>query len=89
MFSAVTRQSGVIRAGDEDELADVTGALLSLPLPRGNRVGILTIGGGFGVMAAEACEREGLSIAPYNQALLPNWTKSCLHDGRTATRLTW
>ena len=70
VFSAVTRQSGVIRVGDEDELADVTGALLSLPLPRGNRVGILTIGGGFGVMAAEACEREGLSIAPLHSSTL-------------------
>jgi acyl-CoA synthetase (NDP forming) len=63
VYAAAFRQAGVIRADDDDELCDVVSALLNQPLPRGNRVGILTIGGGMGVVAAEACEREGLEIA--------------------------
>lgn len=63
VLAAVFKQTGVIKVNDEEELCDVILSLLSQPLPRGNRVGILTIGGGFGVMAAEACEREGLVIA--------------------------
>ncbi len=63
VYAAAFRQAGVIRADDDDELCDVVVALLNQPLPRSNRVGILTIGGGLGVVAAEACEREGLNIA--------------------------
>jgi acetyltransferase len=53
----------VIRVDDDDELCDVVTALLYQPLPRSNRIGILTIGGGLGVVAAEAGEKEGLEIA--------------------------
>lgn len=63
-YAAAFKQAGVIRVDDDDELCDVVLALLNQPLPRSNRVGILTIGGGLGVVAAEACEREGLKIAP-------------------------
>ena len=47
---------------DDDELCDVVTALLYQPLPHGRKIGILTIGGGLGVMSAEACEKEGLEI---------------------------
>jgi acyl-CoA synthetase (NDP forming) len=63
IYSAAFRQSGVIRAEDEEELADIALGLQYLPLPRGNRVAILTMGGGFGVVAAEICEKEGLEIS--------------------------
>ncbi len=64
VYVAAFRQAGVIRVDDDDELCDTVIALLTQPLPRNNRIGILTIGGGPGVVAAEACEREGLEIAP-------------------------
>lgn len=64
VYAAAFRQAGVIRVDDNDELCDVLTALLNQPLPRNNRIGILTIGGGPGVVAAEACEQEGLKIAP-------------------------
>ena len=62
VYAAAFRQSGVIRAEDDDELCDVVYALLNSPLPRNNRVGILTIGGGQGALTAEICEREGLAV---------------------------
>lgn len=64
VYTAAFRQAGVIRVDNDDELSDVVSALLNQPLPRNNRVGILTVGGGPGVVAAEACEREGLEITP-------------------------
>jgi acyl-CoA synthetase (NDP forming) len=64
VYSGAFKQAGVIRVKDEGELCDVATALLNQPLPRGNRVGVLTIGGGLGVVAAEACEKAGLEIAP-------------------------
>lgn len=63
VYAAAFKQAGVIRVEDDDELSDVVAALLHQPLPRGNRVGIVTVGGGLGVMAAEATEREGLEVA--------------------------
>jgi acyl-CoA synthetase (NDP forming) len=63
IYTAAFKQAGVIRAEDEEDLCGMAVALLNQPLPRGNRIGILTFGGGFGVMAAEACEKEGLKIA--------------------------
>jgi acyl-CoA synthetase (NDP forming) len=62
VYTAAFRQTGVIRAEDDDELCDVMFALVNCPLPRSNRVGILSIGGGQGVLTAEACENEGLII---------------------------
>jgi acyl-CoA synthetase (NDP forming) len=82
VYSAAFRQAGVIRVNDEEELCDVAQALLNQPLPRGRRVAILTMGGGFGVVTAEACEKEGLTIASLeadtveklNGILPPRWS---------------
>jgi len=62
VYTAAFKQSGVIRVEDDDELCDVVYALLNSPLPRSNRVGILSIGGGPAAMTTEACEKEGLAI---------------------------
>lgn len=64
VYDAVFKQTGVIRTDEVEELFDVALALLKVPLPRGNRVGILTFGGGFGCVASDACERLGLNVAP-------------------------
>lgn len=60
--TAAFKQSGVIRVEDDDELIDTIYSLRNGPLPRNNRVGILTIGGGQGALAAEIFEREGLAV---------------------------
>jgi acyl-CoA synthetase (NDP forming) len=75
VYTAAFRQSGVIRVEDEDELCDVVYALLNSPLPRGNRVGILTIGGGPGAMTAEACEKEALAISTLQQGTISKLDK--------------
>ena len=70
VYSAAFKQSGVIRVEDDDELCDVVYALLNSPLPRGNKVGILSLGGGPGALAAEACEKEGLAIGKLEQSTI-------------------
>ncbi|MDY6834719.1 MAG: CoA-binding protein [Chloroflexota bacterium] len=80
---AALKQSGVIRADEIEELFDISGALLRQPLPRGNRVGILTGGGGHGVVTTDACERLGLQLAKLapetidkiDTFLPPRWSK--------------
>lgn len=70
VYDAAFRQAGVIRVNDDDELCDLLVALLNQPLPRNNGIGILTIGGGLGVVAAEACEQEGLRVAPLSPSTM-------------------
>jgi acyl-CoA synthetase (NDP forming) len=74
IYTAAFNQAGVIRVEDEDELMDVAFFLQNMPLPSGNRVAILTMGGGFGVVTAEVCEREGLEIAKLEQKTLDKLT---------------
>ena len=62
IHNAVFKQAGIIMVEEIYEMIDVAGALLRQPLPQGNRVGILTAGGGFGVLATDACAKMGVDI---------------------------
>ena len=62
VFDAVCRQSGVIRARSLDEMLNIGIAFLRQPLPKGRRVGIVTAGGGWGVLAADACAGLGFDV---------------------------
>ena len=59
---ALFRQSGVIRTDTLEELFDVAALLVNQPLPRGNRVGIITNAGGPGILCADTCETRGLEV---------------------------
>lgn len=58
------RQCGVIRVNEIESLFDVAAALRRSPLPRGNRVAILTGGGGLGCVTSDACGQVGLNVGP-------------------------
>ena len=62
VVDALLRQAGVIRTGTLEELFDVAMLLAHQPVPRGRRVGILTNAGGPGILAADACEAQGLEL---------------------------
>jgi acetate---CoA ligase (ADP-forming) len=65
---ALFRQSGVIRTDTLEELFDVASLLVNQPLPRGNRVGIITNAGGPAILCADACEARGLEIPVLSEA---------------------
>ena len=60
--NALFRQSGVIRTDTLEEMFDVAALLVNQPLPKGNRVGIITNAGGPGILCADACEARGLEV---------------------------
>ena len=60
---ALFRQAGVVRADTMHELFDVAALLSSQPAPRGDRVAIVTNGGGPGILCADACQAGGLDVA--------------------------
>ncbi len=62
------RQSGVIRTDTLEEMFDVATLLANQPLPPGRRVAIVTNAGGPGILAADACEANGLVLAQLSEA---------------------
>ena len=59
---ALFNQAGVIRTDTLGEFFDVATLLANQPRPKGNRVAILTNGGGPGILCADACEADGLIV---------------------------
>jgi acetyl coenzyme A synthetase (ADP forming)-like protein len=62
------RQAGIIRTDTLEEMFDVAQLLAQQPLPQGRRVGIVTNAGGPGILAADACEARGLTLAMLAEA---------------------
>jgi len=62
-FETAFKQAGVIRARSMEELFDFAMAFARAPLPRNDRVAVLTNAGGPGIMASDAIERVGLRLA--------------------------
>lgn len=62
VFDAALRQAGIIRVDSSSELLDMAEAFVKCAPARGNRMAILTDGGGHGVMATDVAERFGLAI---------------------------
>jgi acyl-CoA synthetase (NDP forming) len=62
IYEAAIKQSGAVRASTVNGMLDLAIGFLYLPLPKGNRVGIVTWGGGYGVIASDSCELFGLEV---------------------------
>lgn len=68
VVDALFGQSGVIRTDTLEELFNVAALLAHQPVPRGRRVAILTNAGGPAILAADACEANGLELAVLSEA---------------------
>ena len=62
LTDTLLRQSGVIRTHTLEEMFDVAALLANQPIPTANRVAIVTNAGGPGILAADACEANGLVV---------------------------
>jgi acyl-CoA synthetase (NDP forming) len=62
MFDAMCRQAGIVQVEHSMDLLDLAAAFSSLPLPKGNRVAIMTLGGGWGVVTADLCSENALAL---------------------------
>jgi len=61
-YGAAFKRAGVIRAETFEGLFDLATALAMQPLPKGDKVAIITNAGGPGIMAADAVESAGLKV---------------------------
>ncbi|MBN2159474.1 MAG: CoA-binding protein [Spirochaetes bacterium] len=84
IFESVMRQTGIMMAMNPTELLELSAAFDCYPLPKGNRVGIVTLGGGWGVITADECEERGLVLPPLpdeirsklDKKLPPFWSRA-------------
>ena len=68
LFRAAFRRGGYIEIRDVDDLIDISRILLARKLPAGNRVAVLTLSGGAGVLLADRCIEHGLALPKLSEA---------------------
>jgi len=84
VFNAVCRQAGIVKVDRSMDLLDLAAAFASVPLPRGNRAAIMTLGGGWGVITADLCANYGLEVPALPDEILavldgilpPYWSRA-------------
>jgi len=62
IYDAAFKKMGATRVESPEEMLDVAIGFLTQPLPKGRNVAIITPGGSYGVLCAEACEEDGLNV---------------------------
>ena len=70
VFDAVCRRTGLVRVHDSEAFFDTLSAFESLPLPRGNRLGVLSITGMGCVVTTDACDEYGVALPALKPATL-------------------
>ena len=63
LYKAAFRQKGIIQVEDIQDLVDYGRALRSKRLPRGNRLAIITISGGAGILMTDEIIARGMQMA--------------------------
>ncbi len=66
VWESICRQAGVVQISDLKDMTDSIQAFTYLKPPKGRRVGIIGVGGGFGVLAADECIRAGLAVPEFS-----------------------
>lgn len=84
VFKAACRQAGIVKVDEPMDLLDLSAVFASLPLPKGNRAAIMTLGGGWGVVAADQCSKYGIDVPALSPEIIeridrvlpPYWSKT-------------
>ena len=84
VFTGACRQAGITRAATVEEAFEAAATFATQPLPRGNRVLVLTTAGGWGVVTADAIAGTDLELATLPEDLLtaldgklpPRWSRN-------------
>jgi len=68
IYQALFRQTGAIRADTIEELVEMTRTFATSPLPKGNRLGIVTSSGSLGVMSTDMAVSSGLVVPELSES---------------------
>ena len=75
IYSAAFTQAGVLRVRDMEEFFDAAKALIMQPPAAGKNIAIVTDAGGPGIMAADECELQGLTVKKLSEKTLQKFEK--------------
>jgi acyl-CoA synthetase (NDP forming) len=64
LYEAAFKQTGILQVEDINDIVDYSHAFLSAKPPRGNRVAIITISGGAGILMTDEAIARGLAVQP-------------------------
>lgn len=78
---ALFDQCGVLRVSSVEELFDVGAALSMQPIPKGNRVAIISNAGGPALLATDALVSLGMDVAPFSSAMKTKLKKALSGQG--------
>jgi acyl-CoA synthetase (NDP forming) len=67
IWQTLFKQTGVIPVETLEEAVEQMIAVVNIPPIRGRRVGLIGRGGGFGVIAADLCEKVDLSVPKFDE----------------------
>jgi acetyltransferase len=84
VFTGMCRQAGITRAATVEEAYEAAATFATQPLPRGNRVVVMTTAGGWGVVTADALAKTSLELTPLpadlqteiDTKLPPRWSRN-------------
>lgn len=84
LFESLCRQTGVVSVHQPADMLDASMVFSSLPLPRGRRVAIMTLGGGWGVVTSDLCCDQKLLVEPLSDEIIavldgmlpPYWSRT-------------
>ncbi|THD65276.1 MAG: CoA-binding protein [Bradyrhizobium sp.] len=83
-YDAVFAKYGFIISNDLDEAVTIAALLTTSPMPRGDRVAVLTVSGGGGIWGADTVSMQGLQVPELSQSiqaeirtLIPSYGASC------------
>jgi acyl-CoA synthetase (NDP forming) len=83
-FNAMCSQAGIVKVKQSMDMLDLAATFSSVPLPKGKRVAVMTLGGGWGVITADLCDEHGLVVPELSDDLIktidgilpPYWSRS-------------
>lgn len=67
LWQAAFRQSGLIETHDVEEIVDFAKIARPQRWPKGNRVGVLSVSGGSGIVFADRAVQQGLTLPPFSE----------------------
>ncbi|MGE5353064.1 MAG: acetate--CoA ligase family protein, partial [Acidobacteriota bacterium] len=67
VVDAVLKQFGIVRVDDLNELFNTAKGFENFPLPKGNKVAVVTNAGGPAILAVDALEKENLRLSELSQ----------------------
>jgi acyl-CoA synthetase (NDP forming) len=67
-YDAVFERHGIIRAESPEEMLDIAALFTRQPLPRGNRIAVISATGGTAAWLTDTCEAHGLALPQIDAA---------------------